>query len=397
MMRTPTRSEGSPLRVLTLTRDVGGGFGGAEKIAFEFAIRLDRERFKSYVCITRAPDPRSCARTEADIAELRVSGVEVLRLERRSTASVAPWARLYALLVHERIDILHGHMPRASIPGTVLGRLAGVPVIVSQEHIWSSHRKPQRQLLHRTVVGHGSDVVLAVSERNRRNIIEAERIAPERIRVLPNAIVSATEDGHDVRGTLAVPAVATLVGAIGRLTSEKGHADLIRAVALLEQGSQDVRCVIAGAGPEEGRLRSLIEELGLTERFRLLGHREDTRQLIRALDVAVLCSHSEGSPLALLEYMAAGAPIVASAVGGIPELIDDGVHGLLVEPGNPGALAAAITRVIEDPELGARLGAAARERQRNEFDIDVIVRQLEQLYVELYDRSRRGRRTGRRG
>jgi glycosyltransferase involved in cell wall biosynthesis len=378
--------------VLTLTRDIGFGFGGAERIAFEFARRLDRARFRPYVCITRAPAPGSAAQTATDVAQLRDEGIPVLRLERSSTAALAPWARLLAVLVRERIDIVHAHMPRASIPGTVLGRIAGVPVIVSQEHIWSSHRRPERQFLHRNIVGRFSNVLLAVSERNRLNIIETERIAPERIRVLPNAIDSFAVDGAGARVSLGVPEPAPLVGAIGRLTWEKGHDDLIAAVDSL--GRAAPRCVIAGGGPEEERLRREIDALGLDDRVELLGQRTDARQLIGAFDVAVLPSKTEGSPLALLEYMAAGAPIVATAVGGIPELVQDGLHGLLVPPRDPAALAAAISRLLVDRELAARLGANAQARQRAEFDLDVVVGALERLYLELWERSRASSNSG---
>jgi glycosyltransferase involved in cell wall biosynthesis len=291
-----------------------------------------------------------------------------------------------------RIDILHAHMPRASIPGTVLGRLAGVPVIVSQEHIWSTHRRPERQFVHRNVVGRFSDVLLAVSEANRDNIIKAERIPPDRIRVLPNAIESFAVDGAAARANLELPADTRLVGTVGRLTWEKGQDDLIAAIAAL--GVPGARCVIAGAGPEEQRLRARIAALGLDGRVQLLGHRGDARELIAAFDVAVLSSKTEGSPLALLEYMAAGAPIVATAVGGIPELIQDGVNGLLVPPEDPETLAAAIRRLLADRELAARLGSNAFERQRAEFDIDVVVRALEKLYLELWERSGRRRSRG---
>ncbi|MBV8953385.1 MAG: glycosyltransferase [Solirubrobacterales bacterium] len=386
------RSGETRLRVLTLTRDIGFGFGGAERIAFEFARRLDRSRFRSYVCITRSPTPGSAGQTAADVAQLREEGIPVLRLERGSTATLAPWARLLALLVRERIDIVHAHMPRASIPGTVLGRIARVPVIVSQEHIWSSHRRPERQFLHRNIVGRFSDVLLAVSERNRLNIIEAERIAPARIRVLPNAIDSFAVDGAGARASLGIPAREPLVGAIGRLTWEKGHDDLIAAVDTM--GRAAPRCVIAGGGPEEARLRREIDALALHDRVELLGQRTDARQLIGAFDVAVLPSKTEGSPLALLEYMASGAPIVATAVGGIPELVQDGVHGLLVAPRDPAALAGAISRLLEDRELAARLGANARARQRAEFDLDVVVRSLERLYLELWERARASSNSG---
>jgi glycosyltransferase involved in cell wall biosynthesis len=354
-------------------------------MAFEFATRLDSTRFRSYVCITRAPPASAAAQTDEDVAALTARGIEVLRLERSSSAAVLPWGRLYRWMRGKRFDVVHAHMPRASIPGTVLGRLAGVPVIVSQEHIWSTHRARGRQFLHRNVVGRFSDVLLAVSERNRENIIEAERIPPGRIAVLPNGIASSEPLVDDPRGELGVPSDVLLIGAIGRLTWEKGHADLIRSIAEVAQRHPRVQCVVIGGGSEGPTLQHLIDELALGTHVRLVGQREDARRLISAFDVAVLSSHSEGSPVALLEYMADGVPIVATNVGGIPELVQDGVHGLLVPPRDPAALAAAINRLLDDRELASRLGEAARARQRSEFDLSVVVGRLEDIYVKLLD------------
>ncbi|MGO9249715.1 MAG: glycosyltransferase family 4 protein [Solirubrobacteraceae bacterium] len=375
----------SHVRVLALGRDVGTLFGGAEKIAFELIGRLDPDRFKRYLCVTHARLPEQRADNERELRQLEESGVEVLRLERRSTLSNASWARLYTLLRRESIDVLHAHMPRASVPGTIIGRLARVPVIVSHEHGWSFQGKPVRRFLDRNVVARGSDVLLAVSEWDRRHMIEVERIPEDRIRILPNGIPPVSEGVPDVRGDLGVPSEVGLIGAVGRLYPEKGYDHLIRAVALLKRDARPIRCLIFGRGPEQERLQSLICELGLVEEVRLAGRREDVPMVIRALDVAVLSSRNEGSPLAVIEYMAGAAPIVATAVGGVPELIEDGVHGLLVRPGDPVELATAIRRLLDDRPLAIQLGQAARERQRANFDVDVMVRRLEGLYLELYD------------
>jgi len=385
--------EDSRLRILALGRDVGTLFGGAEKIAFELIGRIDPERFKRYLCVTHACLPEQRAVNERELRQLEESGVEVLRLERRSMLSNVSWVRLYGLLRRESIDVLHAHMPRASVPGTIIGRLAHVPVIVSHEHGWSFQGKPVRRFLDRNVVARGSDALLAVSEWDRRHMIEVERIPAERIRILPNGIPPMLREGPDVRSELGVPPEVGLIGAVGRLYPEKGYDDLIRAIALLKQNAPGAfRCVILGYGPEEKRLHALISELGVVDEVRLVGFREDIPAVIGELDVAVLSSKNEGSPLAVMEYMAGAAPIVATAVGGVPELIEDSVHGLLVPPSDPGALAVAIRRLLADRALASRLGAAARVRQRATYDLDVVVGRLESLYIELYERSRRSGR-----
>jgi glycosyltransferase involved in cell wall biosynthesis len=375
----------SRIGVLTLARDVGTCYGGAERVAFEFAKRLDPDRFRRYVCVTHAPPPDRRQVNEADLAELEQLGVDVLRLERRSLLSNAAWWRLYSRLVGGSIDVLHSHMPRASVPGTIIGRLARTPVIVSHEHTWSFEGKPVRRFLDRNVVARGSDVVLAVSERDRQRMIELEGMPAECVRVLPNGIPRVPDEGADVREQLGAEGDELLIGSVGRFYPQKGYDHLVRAVSLLKRSYPGpFRCVLVGHGPEQEKLQRQINELGLAEQMQLVGRRDDIADVVRSLDVAVLPSNYEGSPLTILEYMAGAAPIVATAVGGVPELIEDGVHGLLVEPRDPDALAAAIRRLLEDRVLASRLGAAARERQYTNYDLDVVVGRLERLYTELY-------------
>ncbi len=379
--------------MLTLALDAGSGYGGAEKLAFEFARRLDPVRFKSYLCTIRVAFPDRQAATARDRAELAAAGVELIECNQRAAFLVAPaaWRRLYSLLARESIDVVHAHMPRASVPGAILARLARVPVIVSHEHGSALEGKPARRFLDRNVVARMSTVVLAVSEWDRRQLIELQRMPPDRIRVLPNGIASPPAAGPDLRPELGAPPGTALIGAVGRLYEQKGYDYLVRAAAALKRRGRRFLCVIVGLGPEERRLRDLIAELAMEDEVRLIGRRGDALEVIRALDVAVLSSRWEGSPLVVMEYMALAAPIVATAVGGVPELIDDGVHGLLVPPHDPEALAAGIERLLDDRELARRLGNAARERQRAQHDLGVVVARLEQLYAQLYRQSSRAR------
>jgi glycosyltransferase involved in cell wall biosynthesis len=375
--------------------------GGAEALAYEFARRLDQERFSSCLCITRRPAPERETRAARELDELQRGGVSVLRLDRDSTRSLAPWLRLYAFLRRERIDIVHAHMPRASVPGTLIGRAAGVPVVISHEHGSSLERgKRVRRILDRQIVARGSDVILAVSEWDRANLIRHEGIPPGKVAVFRHGIDAARCEQRavvELRRELGAES-APLIGAVGNLLPVKGHADLLMAVRALADRGLPVQCVIAGTGPEHARLTALIGELGLAGRVRLLGYRSDVPALLRALDVVAVPSHSEGAPLAVIEAMAAGRPIVASNVAGIPELIADEIHGLLVPPREPSAIATAIERLLDDPELAARLGEAAHRRQRCELDLNVSVRALEALYLDLHARSgSRGVRPGRRG
>jgi glycosyltransferase involved in cell wall biosynthesis len=167
------------------------------------------------------------------------------------------------------------------------------------------------------------------------------------------------------------------------LRAQKGLDVLVRAVAEAARELPALRVAIAGEGPERERLEALAAELGVADRVQLLGHRSDVPDLLASFDVAVSSSWFEGSPLAAMEYMDAGLPVVATRVGGMPDLIEDGVHGRLVEPGDPVALAAAIVEVVGDRERAAAMGARARERRRAEFDLNGTVRRLEDLYERL--------------
>ena len=383
------------LKVLHLARDAGyGGIGGAEILVLEFARRLDPERFESFLCTTRRPEADRTALAARETADLERSGVRVLNLDRPSSASLAPWGRLWWVLVRERIDVVHTHMPRANVPGALLARAARVPVVVAHEHGSVRYADPVRRLLNRTVVGPLTDAVLAVSEWDRQRLVSEQGLPESRVRVFRNGILPLPDDLPDLRPELAEPGTP-IVGALGRLDPVKGYDTLIDAVARLRADGVRLRCVIAGVGPDEARLRSLIHERRVGDDVALLGLREDVPALLRAFDVAVMSSRSEGAPLAIIEYMAAGVPIVATGVGGIPELIEPEVHGILVEPDDAEALAGGIRRVLEHPDRAAELAVAARARQQAEFDLDVVVRRLEELYLSLYA-SRRARGRGGR-
>ncbi len=150
------------------------------------------------------------------------------------------------------------------------------------------------------------------------------------------------------------------------------------------RGFPDLRVLVAGDGPEHARLAALATSLGLDGTVDFLGRRTDVPDVLSALDVSVSSSDFEGTPLALMESMDAGVPVVATRVGGSPDLIEDGVQGLLVPPRDPEALAAAIAGLLADPDLAREMGRRGRERRRSEFDIDVAAERFGELYERLY-------------
>jgi glycosyltransferase involved in cell wall biosynthesis len=371
------------IRVTLLIENLSA-VGGAERLVAETAVRLDRTRFAPEVWVTRPLLGRHAARIAA-------AGIPVHALRRRSMWNVTAWTPLVRRL--RETDVLHAHMHTSNVYGALLGRLARVPVVLTHEHTWSWQGQRVRRLLDRLVVGRLSTLHLAVSEADRRAMTDVERIPPAKTHFVPLGIPSLEPSAEDARDELGIPRGAPVVGTAAGLRAQKALDLLVDAARRLAPDFPAVQVLIAGDGPEERRLQTLIEEQGLQETVRLVGRwpEGELPRFLATLDVAVNCSDFEGSPLAVMEFMACEKAIVATAVGGTPDLIEDGVHGLLVRTRDAGALADAIAALLRDPVRRREFGRRARERQRADFDVDVVVRRFEQLYQELYEHSRRRR------
>ncbi len=373
---------------MTLIDIVGVG-GGGERLAMEVAKRLDPDRFERILCVSRWSADEASDLEGAALDELRRSGVRFLGLERSSAAAVWSWRPLVSLLRSEPVDVLHAHKFGSNVWAAVLGRLARTPVVIAHEHTWSYEGQPLRRLLDRYLIAPRVDAFVAVSREDRRRMIEVEGISAEKIRFIPNGIATMPQDrGNDLRAELGIDARDPVIGAVSGLRAQKAYDVLLRAAAILRPQFPRLRVLIAGGGEERAHLEALIDELGLERTVTLLGHRADVPDFLEALDVAVSSSDFEGSPLSIMEYMEAGKPVVATRVGGVPDLIEQGVHGLLVERRNPSALAASIAELLRDPDRAAKMGVRGRERRRSEFDIEVTRRRFEELYEELWAAAR---------
>ena len=372
------------LKVLTLTDQLVYLGGGAERVAMEIATRLDQSRFESLFCASRYWEGTRTDYVQDAERRMDEAGVRYFGLGRRSSTDLYRWLPLRRILRRERVDVLHAHMFGSNVWGTVIGRLAPVPVVVAHEHTWSFEGRPLRRFMDREVIGRGSDAFIAVSRDDRRKMIEIEGVDPRKILHVPNGIAPPPPpSGADVRSELGIPAGAPVIGTVSVLRPQKALDVFIRASARLLADNPDLRVLLAGDGPLKVELTELVHSLGVQDRLLLLGYRSDAADVMAALDVAVSSSAFEGSPLAVMEYMESARPIVATRVGGVPDLIEDGVHGLLVEPGDVPALTDAIRRLLDDPEAAKRMGEAARERRRHEFTVDLMVRRFEALYERL--------------
>jgi glycosyltransferase involved in cell wall biosynthesis len=285
---------------------------------------------------------------------------------------------LAALMRRERPDILHANSSKAGVLGRLAAALAGVPVRIFTAHGWAFNASSgPASTLYRwadRLMSPLTTVTICVSEREREAGIAARTCRAGRTAVIPTAVDAGSPP--TVRGERETPVIV----AVGRLAEPKDPVTLVRALAAVG-GAFAAR--IVGDGPERPAVEAEIRASGLVEQVELTGERHDVPELLEEADVFVLSSRSEGAPLSILEAMAAGLPVVATAVGGVPEIVDAGTTGLLVPPGDAAALAAALERLLADAGLRTRMGGAGWERVRERFDLA----QLRRAHLELYARE----------
>jgi glycosyltransferase involved in cell wall biosynthesis len=365
------------LRVLLLIDDLVGAGGGAEVFLVGLATHLPRERFEISVCATRAFAP-------GPLAEILDAGaVPYIALGRRSRWDLLPMRRLATLLNSGRFDIVHAHKFGSNVWGTLFGRACRVPVVIAHEHTWSYKGQPLRKWIDGRVVGPLATRFIAVSDADAARMIEHEKVAPEKVVVMPTGYFARplTPD-TDLRSELGLTPETPLVGTAVVFRPQKALEVLLEAHAWLLRSMPDVHLAIAGDGQTRAEVERRARELSLDGRVHFLGERDDVDAILRSLDVAALSSDFEGSPLFVLECMANGTPIVATAVGGLPQMVLDGETGVLVPPRDPEALAGAIGRLLVDPERRAMLAAAAANRL-SEFTIEAVARRFADLYETL--------------
>jgi glycosyltransferase involved in cell wall biosynthesis len=286
---------------------------------------------------------------------------------------------LYRLFRRERPLVVHANSSKAGVLGRLAAVGARVPVRLFTVHGWAfkahSGRTATAYLWADRLMSPLSTTTICVADGELRAGLEARTCRADRTVVIRNGVAL---DGPRAHPTGARP--ATLLS-VGRLREPKDFLTLVRAMAGLEPGSARLR--IAGDGPDRAAIAAEVARLGLD--VELLGTRTDVPALLAEADVFVLASHSEGLPMSVLEAMAAGLPVVASAVGGVPELVLDGETGALVPPGDSAALAGALARLTADPELRERLGQAGRRRVELEFSLE----RFEREHLELYRKRAR--------
>jgi glycosyltransferase involved in cell wall biosynthesis len=355
---------------------------GTETQLLALIRHLDRRRVRPYLCLLRGDSPVSQALEPDDCPILRL-GVRSLR----HPATLLRAGRFIRFLRRERIDVVQAYFPDSSYFGVPAAWLAGVKHRVRTRNNVGHWLTPLHRRLGRALNVFTTRTI-ANCEAARQALLDAEQPRPETVLVLENGV--DLERFAGIPSLSARPADEPRVGAVANLRPVKGLDVFVCAAAQVHARHPRTVFTVAGEGEMRAELERQAAAVGLARRFTLPGSACDVPGFLAGLDVAVLCSHAEGMSNALLEYMAAGRAIVATSVGAAPELIEDGIHGLLVPPRDAAQLGDAIARLLDERELARRLGEAARRRALEHYSRAAMVRRFEEFYLSLVPTLRVG-------
>ncbi len=378
----PVRAKTERLRLLLV--ESGTAVGGTERVVWELATRLPRARWDVRVWLSPVPGVDEFA------SALEAHGLPVTRVAEVDSrwdwpCMLGTWRRLR----RERPDLLHVHhvWPAADRYLATLAEAAGVPHLVVTEHIEGhAHSTAQGRLKRRELAR--AEVVTAVSAAVADSLMRDYGVDRARVRVVPNGAELPDEDAEQpaarrVREQLGAGALRPLWVCAGRLEHQKGQDVLLDALAEVRRRGLEFVAALAGEGSLRGALEQRARSLGIEANVRFLGQVEDLGPLLTAADAVVLPSRWEGMPLVLLEALARARPVVASAVGGVPEVVTDGEHARLVPPEDARALAEALEDFHRHPDPALRLGRHAAARVRESFTWPRVVEAFESVYDEV--------------
>lgn len=297
------------------------------------------------------------------------------------------------LLRQQRPAILHTHTSKAGLLGRVAGRLTGVPVIVHTFHglVLKGHYGPLKTNAVRAVerwLARFSDRLITVSNADKKDLL-AYRVAPShKIEVIPlglelNQFIYSRKRRGVLHRELGLDSARRLIGIVGRIAPIKNHRLFFDAMARVLAEHAMAHVVVVGDGDLRPEMESYVDKIGIANRVSFLGWRHDLAQVYTDLEVVVISSNNEGTPVSAIEAMATGRPVVATRVGGLPDLISDGDTGYLVAPGNVTQLASAVERVLGDGETTDRLRRNARESVKDKFAVERLATDVDSLYRKL--------------
>ena len=379
MSKPEMRPAGTICQILhTLT------LGGAEILAARLARRLAGTYRFVFVCLDRLGTLGE---------ELRAEGFPVHVLCQQPGLDWRCALRLARLLRREKVHIVQPHQYTPFFYALMARLLFHRPIVLFTEHGRHYPDFPRRRrILANRLLLERRDRVVSVGNAVRQALVNNEGLAPERIQVIYNGIdLSVFENGTGlrdrVREELQISSESLVLIQVARLDYLRDHATALRSMGQITRHRPDARLLLVGEGPEQAKIEHLIIQHGLEAHVRLLGLRRDVRRLLAAADICLLTSISEGIPLTVIEAMAAGLPVVATRVGGMGEVVEEGITGLLVPPGDAEGLAGNVLRLAGNPVMRTQLGQRGRTRAREVFSES----QMHAGYLNLYQEMLRER------
>lgn len=365
-------------------------FGGSEKVNLTFLRNTNRERFDIHLILLVRPWENDNLFTRlVEEADYSVSRIPVAVKQRHEGVDYFRVARcilyLYRIMRQTKFDLVHTHGYFADIIAMPVCKLLGVPQISTCHGFISNDSTLKLYNLLDKIILRFCEKIIAVSSEIMNDLVRS-RIDESRIVVIQNAVQSSYRNREfedhrvDNRRRLSVDRDVFVMGYVGRLSEEKGVRYLIHAASLLKKDKESFKLLILGDGPKRYELETLARLQGVDENIEFLGFQNDIEKWLPALDAFVLPSLSEGTPMALLEAMSAGLPIVATAVGGVPGVVSDGVNGFLVEPGDVYGLKEKMLALYENAELRNKLSAGALNTVKENFNAYDWCRKIEGQY-----------------
>jgi sugar transferase (PEP-CTERM/EpsH1 system associated) len=356
--------------------------GGAEVLTAQLARQL-RDTFRFiFVCLDELGGLGE---------ELGTEGFRVEVLARRPGVDWRCMFRLARLLRHEHVDLVHAHQYTPFFYG-MAARLLGrkLPILFTEHGRHFPDFPRRKRMLANRLLLRRRDRVVGVGQAVRQAVIANEGIPPERVSVIYNGVDAATftadfPQRERIRSDLGLSAGDLVILQVARLDYLKDHATAVRTIKRVAARHPEVRLILVGDGPEQEKIQAEIRRCDLGRHIRLLGLRNDVGRLLHAADVFLLTSISEGIPLTAIEAMNAGLPVVATRVGGLPEIVVQGRTGVLAPSRDDEELADCILRLAADPALRAAMGRAGRERARAVFSQSRMHQQYLELYQEMLD------------
>lgn len=365
--------------------------GGAQGTALAIANGLDRNRFNvTFACGPQDFDTAMAARWDRDLMIIP----DLIR-EIHPIKDIKALAQLYLFLKKNKFDIVNTHTSKAGFLGRIASKLAGVPII-----FYTPHGSIYRPFYFGPIATYFlsrlenfavpfTDKIITCSVNEKKDLLGHNIGREDRYTTIywgrKQPVSLKTPSDISIRQEFNIPEEAPLFGLIGRFVAEKGHLFCLEAFKKVLDSLPGAILLIVGDGPLRNDIESKIKEMCLGRNVIMTGHREDIAKILASLDISLHTSFCEGTPIAIMEAMFAGKAIIATAVGGIPEMIVDGESGILIPSGNSKALANAITALSRDKELARRIGEAAHKRAMERFTLEMMIENITKLYNDFIE------------